>query len=341
MDARPTAEQQALRDVVAEIVRAHAATTVHGLGDAERIPRLAGHLAGAGLLDLRLDDGGEPRASGVELAIIAEELGRGAAEAAFVGPTMAADLCRRAGVACPSSATILLDPDLISLATPATAASAVALDLHATGQAILLLEGPDGLGLAAIPVAKSTTATDLTRPVGQIGGIDEMTTLAGPGSLSPDDLIGWRSFSHSLLAADLLGSMRGAHEMTVAYAKDRQQYGRPVGSFQAVQHLLAESLVWLEGAQSAAYYAAWAADAESLDTAREASLVAKIYCAIAARTVCELAIQVHGGIGNTWECMVHVHLRRVLQSGLTLGGEGLLLEELAMLRQGEAHGLLR
>jgi alkylation response protein AidB-like acyl-CoA dehydrogenase len=144
-----------------------------------------------------------------------------------------------------------------------------------------------------------------------------------------------------MLAADLLGSLNAAHDMTVTYARDRQQYGRAIGSFQAVQHLMADSLVWLEGARSAVQYASWAADQDDAGEAVQAALVAKIYCSIAARSVCEIAIQVHGGIGNTWECMVHVHLRRALVSAQAFGAENPLLEELSQLRQGRLVGLPR
>ena len=104
--------------------------------------------------------------------------------------------------------------------------------------------------------------------------------------------------------------MEGVLETTSAYAKERQQYGVAIGSFQAVQHLLAEARVLVEGASSVAQYAAWAVDALPPEDAWEAGAVAKAYSAGAARTVCETAIQVHGGIGNTWECFVHVYLRR-------------------------------
>jgi alkylation response protein AidB-like acyl-CoA dehydrogenase len=77
-----------------------------------------------------------------------------------------------------------------------------------------------------------------------------------------------------------------------------------------------------EGSRSAALHAAWAVDALSPEDALAASAVAKAYCARAARTVCEIAIQVHGGIGNTWECLAHVYLRRALLSSDVLGGAG-------------------
>ena len=73
--------------------------------------------------------------------------------------------------------------------------------------------------------------------------------------------------------------------------------------------------------------------------ARAAGRVAKAYCARAARTVCETAVQVHGGIGNTWDCMVHVHLRRALLSSQWFGDDGEMLRQLARTRLGEPHGL--
>jgi alkylation response protein AidB-like acyl-CoA dehydrogenase len=125
--------------------------------------------------------------------------------------------------------------------------------------------------------------------------------------------------------------MRGAIELAVDYALSRHQFGRSVGSFQAVQHLLADAYVLMEGSASVARHAAWAVDALPTESALAASSVAKAYCARAARTVCETSIQVHGGIGNTWECLAHVHLRRALVSGELFGGAG------ASLRRVLAH----
>jgi alkylation response protein AidB-like acyl-CoA dehydrogenase len=90
--------------------------------------------------------------------------------------------------------------------------------------------------------------------------------------------------------------------------------------------MLAEAAALTEGASSAIVHAAWAVDALSPVEARAAAAVAKAYSARAARTVCETAIQVHGGIGNTWDCLAHVHLRRALLSTDMFGGVGPNLE---------------
>jgi alkylation response protein AidB-like acyl-CoA dehydrogenase len=340
VDARLTSEQEALRDAAAAIVRDHAARTVRSLGDADRAARLLRHVEEAGLFELRAGQPGTPPGTSVETALVAEQLALGAAEVPFVGPTLAADLLRRAGVPLAGQRfTVALDATFARLATPGVAERAVAIDAADATHALLLIAGSGGHGLAASPIAGKDVTVDLTRPVGAIQPTADLLSLAPLGALTDDDLDGWRAFGQAVLAADLLGSLGAAHAMAVGYAKEREQYGRPVAAFQAMQHLLADSLVWFEGARSAAHYAAWAVDAEEPGAAREAALVAKTYCSIAARSACEIAIQVHGGIGNTWDCMAHVHLRRVLSSTQVLGDDGALLEEIAGLRQGEFHGL--
>ena len=127
-------------------------------------------------------------------------------------------------------------------------------------------------------------------------------------------------------------------ERTVAYAKERRQYGVAIGSFQAVQHLLAEAHCLVEGAFSAALNASWAVDDLGPDEARSAGRVAKAYCARAARSVGETAVQVHGGMGNTWDCIVHVYLRRALLSSQWFGDDAEQLRQLQRTRLGVADG---
>jgi len=155
----------------------------------------------------------------------------------------------------------------------------------------------------------------------------------------------WTALGLALTCADLVGTMRGAVELAREYASSRKQYGVPIGSFQAVQHLLADAHVATEGSRSAALHAAWAVDALPPSEALAAAALAKAYCARAARPVCETAIQVHGGIGNTWECLAHVHLRRALLSSDVLGGADASLDRvladhgIGHHETGIAHGL--
>jgi alkylation response protein AidB-like acyl-CoA dehydrogenase len=111
------------------------------------------------------------------------------------------------------------------------------------------------------------------------------------------------------LSAELTGIAQRTMEMAVEYAKERQQFGRPIGSYQAVSHRCAQMLLETEGARSATYYAAWAADA-SPDDLRLAASMAKAYASDAGWRVANASLQVHGGIGFTWEHDLHLWLKR-------------------------------
>jgi alkylation response protein AidB-like acyl-CoA dehydrogenase len=111
------------------------------------------------------------------------------------------------------------------------------------------------------------------------------------------------------ISAELTGIAQRTMEMAVEYAKERQQFGRPIGSYQAVSHRCAQMLLETEGARSATYYAAWAADASPEDLPVAASM-AKAYASDAGWRVANASLQVHGGIGFTWEHDLHLWLKR-------------------------------
>jgi Acyl-CoA dehydrogenase, C-terminal domain len=333
VDVRPSPEQRALRDSAVHLVGNLGPGTVAGLDDEERRSKLDDAVDAAGWRELRAaSDGRQPWASGVEVAIVAEALAHGAADCAFLGPTLAADLRRRAGA--PASSvreTVGLTRDLSALGDGSD--STLAIDAAGAGIALVLVDG----ALAAMDLAAAEVRTDLTRPMASPAG----APVAVPdGSLSQDDLTAWTALGLATTCADLVGTMRGALDLATTHAVERKQYGRAVGSFQAVQHLLADALVATEGAASATLHAAWTVDAMPADEALAAAAVAKAWCARSARAVCETAIQVHGGIGNTWECLAHVHLRRALLSISVLGGTGPNLERvLAHAGIGASDGL--
>jgi hypothetical protein len=252
VDVRLTSEQQQLREAAAKLADDLGPGSVADLDDSNRIARLEKAVEATGFRTLRSDG-----ASGVEVAIVAEEFARGLVDVPFLGPALADDLARRVGRA-PSAD-----------------------------------EGPESV--------------DLTRSVA--GVVESPPEL---GELSDEDAGRWRALALTVTCADLVGAARGALALAVDYAKVREQYGATIGSYQAVGHLLAESLALIEGSISVSRHAAWAVDELPAAEAIEAAKVAKIYCARAALTVCETSIQVHGGIGNTWECLAHVYLRRVL-----------------------------
>jgi len=106
--------------------------------------------------------------------------------------------------------------------------------------------------------------------------------------------------------------------MSVEYAKVREQFGKPIGSFQAIQHKCANMMVQVESAKSATYYAAWAV-ANDVPEAHLAACMAKAYCSDAYRMVSGEGIQIHGGIGFTWEHDMHLFFKRAKGSEVTFG----------------------
>jgi alkylation response protein AidB-like acyl-CoA dehydrogenase len=155
-------------------------------------------------------------------------------------------------------------------------------------------------------------------------------TLGGSGSL--DRAL---NAATAALCAEMVGGMQRTLEMTVAYAKTRKQFGKPIGIFQAVQHLCADMYLETESSRSAAYYAAWALEENAADAAAAVS-VAKMYASDAGRTVGNRGIQVHGGMGFTWENDIHLHYRRAKASETMLGDATFHRERIARLVIDEA-----
>jgi alkylation response protein AidB-like acyl-CoA dehydrogenase len=328
MDVRLSPEQVALRDSAAHVVDRLGPHAVGELDDPERAGELDAAVAASGWRELRTaTDDGAPWASGVEVALVAEELGRGLADAPFLGPTLAAELRRLAGAPpAASPETVALVPDLSAVGcrpegTPA--GGCVAVDARGATSALMLVPAAGGHTLGQVALADGVGRVDLTRATVALDPAAAVVPVPDQAQLITDEAqTRWTALGLALTSADLVGTMRGAVQLATDYAKDRRQYGKAIGSFQAVQHLLADAFVAMDGARSAALHAAWAVDALPARDGLAAAAVAKAYGARAARNVCETAIQVHGGIGNTWECPAHVHLRRALLSSDVLGGTG-------------------
>jgi alkylation response protein AidB-like acyl-CoA dehydrogenase len=132
------------------------------------------------------------------------------------------------------------------------------------------------------------------------------------------------------LCAEMTGGMQRTLELTVAYAKTRKQFGKPIGIFQAVQHLCADMYLETESSRSATYYAAWALEENVADAAAAVS-VAKMYASDASRSVGNRGIQVHGGMGFTWENDIHLYYRRAKASETMLGDAAFHRERIARL----------
>ncbi len=308
MDARLTAEQQELRDAAARLAGDLGPGSVHDLDDADRVARLEKAVAATGWRTLRSDG-----ATGVEVAIVAEEFGRRLVDVPFLGPVLADDLRRSAPGDLRRRAPG--DGDLRRGAPDRAHPWTIAVDGEAVdargAERVLTLSGNR---LLAGRVGAELPGADLTRrSAGVLGPLEPAGELSGARAGR------WLALALVVTCADLLGTARGAHALACDYAKVRTQYGKTIGSYQAVAHPLAEGLALIEGSVSVLRYAAWAVDELRPAEAIRAAQIAKVYCARATRDICETAVQVHGGIGNTWECLVHVYLRRALASADLFG----------------------
>ncbi|HVE25145.1 MAG TPA: acyl-CoA dehydrogenase family protein [Sporichthya sp.] len=160
---------------------------------------------------------------------------------------------------------------------------------------------------------------DLTRRFAAVGLADVTARLIGEPGRAANAISRALDEAAAVLAMEQVGAAQRVLEMAVGYAKVRFQFGRPIGSFQAVQHTCADMLVEVECARSAARYALWAAAHEPADLPVAAS-VAQAYCSEAFVAVAGANIQVHGGIGFTWEHPAHLYFKRAAADRALFGG---------------------
>jgi hypothetical protein len=173
---------------------------------------------------------------------------------------------------------------------------------------VLLAVDDDGLWEAdrsRLSARSVSWPLDPLTPVHVAGGL-----LRGQRRGVPGDAVRWRLEGAVLTAAFQLGMAAVLTEMSVAYAKERQQFDRPIGSFQAIKHLLADMFVRTEVARSAVYAAAVNLDQPALGPPARAVAGAKLLAGEAATVNAKTATQVHGGMGFTWEVDVHLYLKR-------------------------------
>ncbi|MGW0163315.1 acyl-CoA dehydrogenase family protein [Mycobacterium sp. NPDC003323] len=196
------------------------------------------------------------------------------------------------------------------------------VDADAADELLVAATGPDGVSLYAVDGSEVTrtplVTLDLTRPQATI----ELTGAPARLIAGPDEAE--RVITHALqvgsalLAAEQVGAAQHLLNLSVEYAKSRLQFGRPIGSFQAVKHRLAEDLVDLEHARSSAYHAAWALSDGSDDPALAAGIAQAVASAAFSRIATD-TIQVHGGIGFTWEHQAHLFFKRATTDAALLG----------------------
>jgi alkylation response protein AidB-like acyl-CoA dehydrogenase len=249
----------------------------------------------------------------VEAAVVLEQVGAHVAPAPVLGQMVALD----------ALADTAWGPPLIS--GEAVAACAARLDEPCVdAPAAHLVVVPEDDRLMAIDLRDrrpaAEPAMDVTRQVGWLrsAALADAPRLEVGGAAEVARHLDVAAVAY---AAELLGVARRVLDLTVAYAKDRVQFARPIGSFQAVKHRCADMLVDVEGMRSAVYWAAWTlGNVDAADDERAiAASTAKSWCSDAASRVLASALQVHGGIGFTWDHDLHLYLKRAHLDAVAFG----------------------
>ena len=264
----------------------------------------------------------------VEEAIVFEELGR----ALYAGPYFSTIALALPALACA--------PDLLAKvatgAFTATLASGKAVEAHGSGDRwrlrgetdlvadagnvdafVVQARGEEGIGLylaerhGARPQICVLDTVDVTRRLGRVTFDDDAARPLAAPSVAANIIAATRRRALAALALEAVGVASCALALGVEHAKSREQFGRPIGAYQAVSHKLADTYVETELARSLAYWAAWCI-AEDDGQAELAAVAAKAYAAEAAVAACERAIQVHGGMGFTWDHPLHRYYKRAL-----------------------------
>jgi alkylation response protein AidB-like acyl-CoA dehydrogenase len=344
------ADQEALRDAVRRFVTAESPSAyVRAMFEDERgfTDEVWGAVVDLGWTGLLVpEEHGGLGLGLVDLVVVQEELGR----ALFPGPWFSS-----AVLATLAARALGLDDRLASLAAGATRGT-VALDELGHGDPVArvrtrarrtggrwLLDGlkpvvPDGhtadwalvvartehgLGtfLLEAPAGEPVPAWDGTRKLARLALDGRPAEPVGPPG---DHTALWRRIADDAsvaLCAELLGSAEQAYDLAVEYAKVRVQFGRPIATFQVIKHKAVDMLHRIELSRVGTHYAAWASDADAPVRA-EAAAMAKAYVGESANEVTGESIQIHGGVGFTWDCDAHLFYRRAKQDDLLLGYHG-------------------
>jgi alkylation response protein AidB-like acyl-CoA dehydrogenase len=306
-------DQQALRAAARELLDDRSSSVVvRGVVDADP-PGATDSKLWAAMVDQGWTAIAAPESAGgvglgwVEVAVLLEEVGAHLAPAPILQQIVAAD-----ALAGDSRAGALLSGELV--AAIAWSSRREVVPFAPVADVVVAVDG-DELIAGTLSGTTAEPAMDRTRVVGwfEPSVLADRVVLGGPDAVCRHLDLGATAY-----AAELLGASQHMLDESVAYAKDRVQFDKPIGSFQAVKHRLADMLVDVEGMRSAVYYAAWCLAAGHEDASVAAS-TAKAWCSDASKRVMGSALQVHGGIGFTWEHDTHLYLKRAQLDQLAFG----------------------
>jgi alkylation response protein AidB-like acyl-CoA dehydrogenase len=289
----------------------------------------------------------------VDLAVVMEEMGR----AAFAGPYFSSSV-----LATLAARALGLDDRLGSLASGTTRGTVALEELghgdpvdrirtratrksgrwllnglkplvpdgHTADWTLVVARTQNGIGSFLVEGSRGEPVPvwDGTRKMARLELHDVAAEPVGPDG---DQTALWKRVADDAavaLCAEMVGAAEQAWHVAVEYAKNRVQFGRPIATFQVIKHKAVDMLHRLELARVGTHYAAWASDVDD-GVRAEATAMAKSFTAEAANFVCAESIQIHGGVGFTWDCDAHVFYRKAKQNDLLLGYQGWQRERLA------------
>jgi len=260
-------------------------------------------LAEAGVFSLQVSEADGGVGLGMAAAaVVFEELGR----ALVPGPILSSHLA--AGIIDGAAVGKVLVGAVRRPATSGTGAFVPTLIGHLSSLAVLVVVGDDGLSAvdpAELDAVALERSLDPLTPMWRVDRLPEGRPIGGPAEAAS-----WRRAQTVLGGALLVGLAAGTLDMAVAYAKQREQFGKPIGSFQAVKHMCADMLVAAETARAAVHAAAVTIDQPGVGDPDRAAAGAGLLAAEAAIKNGKTSIQVHGGMGFTWEVPAHLYLMR-------------------------------
>jgi alkylation response protein AidB-like acyl-CoA dehydrogenase len=340
-DLRESAEQAQLRDAVRALLEDHAPVdaTLSRLESGEIVPpglarTLAANVGAAGLAVP--EELGGAGGSWAEAAIVSEELGRAVAPVPFFGSSVLATAALLAAGERELLGELAAGEVTATLAVPFGAHAMTGEDVRAHDGALsgtvagvldaaragwLVVPAGDGLYVVASGDARVTpvTSLDLTRPVADVELADAPARRVAEGAAAAHALARAATVGAAILAAEQLGLASRALELTVDYLKTRHQFGRAVGSYQALKHRLAELWVQVTQARAVVRYAAARVSGGDPREAEIAAALAQAFCSPLAVHAAEEMLQLHGGIGFTWEHPTHLYLKRAKADTIGLG----------------------
>jgi alkylation response protein AidB-like acyl-CoA dehydrogenase len=330
------ADQLALRDAAGALLADHASparvrAVVDG-DDGDRVDReLWKAMVAQGWPGVAVaEDRGGLGLGWVEAGVLLEQVGAHLAPAPILSTMVALDALVRGGAGDDHVAPLI---DGSAWAAAAWSGEREVVPT-APGASVIVVVRGDRLLACDLGDVTPQPAMDRTRAAGWI----DPAELRGDELGGPDAVRRHHDVGAVAYAAELLGGAQRMLDAAVDYAKQRVQFGKPIGSFQAVKHRCADMLVDVEGMRSAVWWAAWCVSVDHPDASVAAS-TAKAWCSEAGLRVCESALQVHGGIGFTWECDVHLYLKRAQLDGVAFGGASHHLTRLSgFLRERLARG---